>query len=64
VELVILKNRFGTAYGKIDFKYYPQYEFFEESKEETNVIQRDKHEPRSKNDITVLMKKQNKLRNQ
>jgi replicative DNA helicase len=33
VELVVLKNRFGKAYDRILFKYYPQYEFFEEIKQ-------------------------------
>jgi hypothetical protein len=36
VKLVVLKNRFGEAYKEMNFKYYPQYEFFEESKEETS----------------------------
>jgi replicative DNA helicase len=35
IELVILKNRFGEAYKKMYFNYYPKYEFFEETEKET-----------------------------
>lgn len=30
IELVILKNRNGATGGKIDFKYYPMFNYFEE----------------------------------
>ncbi|GHT43527.1 hypothetical protein AGMMS49921_11640 [Endomicrobiia bacterium] len=30
IELVILKNRMYKAWDKIDFNYYPQFDYFEE----------------------------------
>lgn len=31
IELVILKNRNGATGGKISFKYYPLFNYFEET---------------------------------
>ncbi|GHT40366.1 hypothetical protein AGMMS49921_01640 [Endomicrobiia bacterium] len=33
IELVILKNRMYKAWDKIDFNYYPQFDYFEEINE-------------------------------
>jgi replicative DNA helicase len=30
IKLVCLKNRYGSPDWTIDYKYYPQYDFFEE----------------------------------
>jgi hypothetical protein len=47
VKLVVLKNRFGEAYKEMNFKYYPPYEFFDESKEKTSSSS-EQIEPKNK----------------
>jgi replicative DNA helicase len=37
IEVIILKNRGYKAYDKIDFKYYPQFDFFEEGEKPDSV---------------------------